>query len=628
MWRLLYLLLAAVIVSPVAADSLTLPRPVEGRAIWIDGASIPNNDQAMAAMVDSYSKANLNILIPEVLYHGYTIYPSKLDKQNDKWSGYDPLAAMIREAHTRGMEVHAWVPVFRQGYTQDKGPILTAHPDWIAENKWGETLSANGGYWICPSIPEARNYLQSLFKEIALNYDIDGLHLDYIRFENQFPSPYCYNKSCRDKFKCEYGIDPMDIDPLTEQQVTWHLWRENLVNTFVQEVSSDIKKIKPQVKISAAVGSFPDTARVSLLQNWPNWVDNKWLDFITPMAYTNDTDTFTKMLTSEHEALGNKTIILPGIGLHTQKDSAVILGQIGIVRDGEFDGVTLFSSSHVKQPVLDALAAGPFSDKAQIPFRDPGKCLETLLDDAIDTVYTNPDAYVSYLKYAAQMLRYLAYQASKTGYIAPTRPPIYIPETIIPLPSAEVPSTDTPPTLDGVPNESMWRNAGHISITYTEFGNPAPVATDVMLAYDSANLYIAYNATEPNMSALKSTVTKRDGPVFYDDSFEFFIDPWNKRRDYYQLAINSLGTQFDAKVNNSGVNLNWQDAAAMNPTGWSAEIAIPFASLGVEPPKSGTTWAMNFARNRWVTGSPEYLIWSVPYGSFNQPSRFGTVVFK
>lgn len=619
------LLFAVALVLPAFADGA---RPVEGRGVWVDAMSIPANDADMAKFVESLAKANVNVLFPEVIRRGYTIYPSKLDEQGQQWKGYDPLAVLIREAHARGIEVHPWITCFRQGFSEDKGPILRAHPEWTAVNKWGETLSALGGYWICPSMPEARDYLAGIFKEVVSNYDVDGVHLDYIRFENQFPSPYCYNDSCRNKFKAEYGVDPLDIDPLTEMQVKWHLWRENLINSFLKRVSEESRAIKPGIKISAAVGSMPDTARTSMLQDWPHWVDNKWVDFVTPMAYTNNHTTYKKMIAQEKAAVDARTILMPGIGLHTHKSIEPTLEQIGIAREMDTDGVTLFAAVYMKEALKDALSAGPFSKKAELPFRNTADRVKTLLDAATEVYATKPSEASGYLRDAARLLGYLAYQAQDVGYVEPTRPPIVIPKTVLPLQAVNVKRVKAAPVIDGKLDDKAWHSAAAIKIGHTDMGRPATVSTTVKLAYDDTSLYIAYIADEPLMPNIKATVTKRDGPSFYDDSIELFIDPSNKRRDYYQLSANLLNTQYDAKMNNVAVNLEWQVATAKCESLWTAEVAIPFKSLGVTAPKSGEAWSVNFGRNRWVLGEPEYFIWSVPYGSFHRPERFGTIVFK
>ncbi len=623
-------ILSVLIVTILTAFAGASPvvKPVEGRAIWIDANSIPTNDTDMSAFVDSFAHANLNILIPETVRRGYTIYPSKLDEQDPKFVGYDPLAAMIREAHKRGMEVHSWVWVFRQGYAQNKGPIFTKHPEWMAVNKWGETLSANGGLWVCPSIPEARRYLLSMFKEIVTNYDVDGLNLDYIRFENQFPTSYCYNDSCREKYKSTSGIDPITIDPISPAEVDWHMWREDLVNTFVQQLTREAKAIRPEVKISASVGSMPDAARVSLLQNWPHWVNNKWVDFLTPMAYTADADNFRKMVASEKISVDERTILLPGIGLHTQKTVDPMLEQIEITRSMNTDGATLFASVYFKEPWQTALSSGPYPASAEIPFRKPGQRVQTLLELANKDLKKNPALAASYLNDAERLLGYIAYRATPVGYIAPIPPPLVIPTNVLPLPTATVAKTTIAPVIDGKLDDPAWLTASSVQISYTAMGQTAPVATEVRVAYDDTSLYVVYIASEPDMARLKAIVTKRDGPAFYDDSAELFLDPWAKRHEYFQLSSNTLGARFDAKVNNTSVNPDWTTASTQNSGGWVLEAAIPFASLGVTAPKPGDKWFANFTRNRWTTGRVEYLAWSVPYGSFHRPERFATLSFQ
>lgn len=148
-----------------------------------------------------------------------------------------------------------------------------------------------------------------------------------------------------------------------------------------------------------------------------------------------------------------------------------------------------------------------------------------------------------------------------------------------------------------------------------------------MLTYDDKNLYIGFECDEPEMGKIKATVTKRDGPTFYDDSVEAFIDPTCKRTDYYHLSTNTLGTRFDQKVFNASWNADWTTATKLGALGWTTEIAIPFASLGVQTPRVGTKWAINLTRNRTISGETEYFTWAVPYGSFHSPDRFGDFTF-
>jgi len=563
---------------------------VEIRAIWVNADAIPKTDSEIRELVRKYHRANINVLLPEVIARGYAAYPTRLLARDPRFAGaVDPLPPMIDEAHKLGMEVHPWVWVFRAGYTNNRGAILTAHPDWVMLNKYGEDLSANGGLWISPNIPAAREFLACLYADLVLKYDVDGLHLDYIRYEVQSPTPYGYSPMARCEFERQYGIDPLDVERLSTNQILLNKFRERQINSFVQKISTQIRAIKPNVKISAAVGSDPITARLNLLQNWPNWVANGWVDFITPMAYTANDDTFKRLVTDQVSAAEGKTLVVPGIGLHVQKDKPEqTAGQIDIARQLGAAGEALFASSYYTDALASVLEQGPYKTQAKIP---------------------------------------VICRRQSVPYVPPTDPPITIPENIVPLPELNIPKTDQTIIIDGNLDDDAWASAAKVQLSYTNEGNPAPVGTTALLTYDDWNLYVAFQASEPMMDKLKATVTKRDGPTFYDDSVEIFVDPTNERRTYYHLSTNTLGTEFDQKVFSPSWNSDWKSASQKQADGYSVEMAIPFASLGVETPTPGTKWALNLTRNRTTSGTMEYLVWAVPYGSFHSPDRLGTVVF-
>lgn len=599
------------------AETACAERPVEARAMWIDANSIPLDDAGIAELVEKMHRANLNLALPEVFRRGYTIYPSSLTTQDPRWKpGFDPLASFIRHAHLRGIEVHPWVWVFRQGYTNNLGPILTPNPEWIAKNKLGEDLSANGGYWICPSHPDARDYLSSVFKYLVRRYDIDGLHLDYIRFENQEPTPYCYNDSCRTKFKKEYGIDPIDIDPLSPEQINWHLWRERQINTFVQRVVTEARSTRPGIIISAAVASDPVGSRSSFMQNWVNWIDNRWLDFVSPMAYASDLAKFDRIASKSIEAVGEKTLVFPGIGIIQHKTPEQTLEQIRYTREKGTLGQAFFAAVYWKEPWEEAFSSGPFAKPAVLPFRKPHAAL-ALLED-------RPD----YAEDAMAVRRYLERTARETKYVAPSPPPIFIPENPLPLGKVEIPRTAEKITIDGRMDENSWTTAGVADIAHTDFADPAPVSTQARLLYDDENLYIAFSAREPHMDKIKATVDKRDGPTFYDDSIEMFIDITGRGVNYYHLSANTLGTLFDQQGYNTGWNPEWEVAVTKTGDGWILEAAIPFSSLKTETPQSGDRWRGNLGRSRWVNPATEFFIWSVPYGGFHRAERFGWLIYK
>ncbi len=611
-------------------DYKCLDPMVETRAMWVDAGAIPKTPEGIRDLMASYRRAHINLIFPEVIARGYTVYPSKLLARDPRFTGApDVLAIMIREAHAVGIEVHPWVWVFRAGYTKDKGAILSAHPDWAELSRDGDELSPNGGYWISPVIPQARDFLADLYAEMLANYDVDGIHLDYIRYETEEAASYGYAPLSRELFRKQYGIDPLDIGKLSFHQYEWEKFRERQINTFVQRIALLTRFLRPGAMVSAAVGANPKTARLDLMQNWPNWAANKWVDFVVPMSYSTDDPYFVSLLTAEKDAVDCFTLLIPGIGFFTQKDPGQMVDQIGIARDMHTSGQALFSASYFRQPQAEALVSGPYAKPADQPFREPWVKSRVLCERAVQLRNQGADARAAY--YAAQadvLAGYAKYLEADIGYVPPTPPPLDIPEYVVPIPSAEVPSAQGRVRIDGKLDEPAWRTASAVRLSYTNTGAPAPVATTAYLAHDATNLYIAFECTEPEQAKIRADVGMRDGPVFQDDSVEVFIDPTGRGKDYYHLATNTIETRFDQKVTNPAWNGDWKTASKATGTGWTTEIAIPFSTLEVARPAAGAAWGINLTRNRTVTGSAEHLTWSVPYGSFHTPERFGRIVFR
>ena len=605
-------------------------RTVEIRAVWMDRKSIPKTEQGIRELVRSYSASGINLLFPEVIYNGYSAYPSVYLQQQDLWNGLDMLGIIIDEAHKCKMEVHPWVWVFRTGNASDHGGILKKHPDWAAVDKNDNALSANRGYWLCPSMPQVRFFLTAALRELVRRYPVDGIHLDYIRFEVESPQPYCYNESCRQQFKAAYGIDPSDIEPFTKPVLDWQLWRENLINSFVSDVSTELKKVRPGIQISAAVGSIPSDSRMSLLQDWGHWADNKWVDFLCPMDYTSNSSYFEKVIDAAYARVGDHVLLAPGLGFFLTPDVAPVLQQIDLTRTKALGGFSLFASAYLDSTKLQALSGGPFRKRADLPTRVPVEKVKELISSARtqSNEQVAPDdlsASNSDLATATSLLNYWLYRAKDVGYVPPTPPPVFIPEKVEPMPQAIVPITDSAPKIDGNLSDSVWETASVVHIRHTTLGAKTSESTDVLMAHDKDCLYLAFRCFENSPGKIKASITEHDGAVFSDDSVEVFL--CTAGTTYYHFAVNGLGTEFESKVYDTSWNGEWQSASARETGAWTVEIAIPFKSLGVAGISPDTKWGANFCRNRITDSKSEPTSWSVTYGSYHTPSRFGTLLF-
>ncbi len=204
-----------------------------------------------------------------------------------------------------------------------------------------------------------------------------------------------------------------------------------------------------------------------------------------------------------------------------------------------------------------------------------------------------------------------------------------------PFPSAEVLSTDTPPTIDGDLDDPAWKDKrlkGAMLNVYTS--KVATVQSRIYVTYDAKYLYVAFDMPEPNVGGMVTRQTDpgahRDGPVWEDDSVEIFVDPLNGQKGpkYYHVVVNSRSVIHDEKVKDSRWDAPVVTAARVGTDRWTVEVAIPLANMGIKGSIKGQTWLANFCRNRQVTGTTEDTSWSDVGEEFHSWERYGHITFK
>ncbi|MDH7601746.1 MAG: family 10 glycosylhydrolase [Armatimonadota bacterium] len=426
---LIFLVLAASTSTTGAnLDFANLNPVVEARAVWLNAGAIPKTEREIRQLVRAYRKANINLIFPEVVCRGYSVYPSRLIARDPRFQdALDPLRQLIDEAHKCGIEVHAWVWVFRVGYSGDPGGILTRFPDWAELGSDGNRLSPSGGLWISPANKAARDYIAAVFEELVKSYDLDGVHLDYVRYENESQVPFGYSTQSIELFRRQYAAEPpTSLNSQDDIHVyEWRKFRERMVNTFVQRIATEIRRIKPNVKISAAVVPDIDHARRNYMQNWLNWVDNKWLDFVVPMSYDSDDAHFARVVSKLRDAIGGKSIILAGIGSNTLREgSDQFLTQTVLSRQAGAHGQVFFAAAYLKEAHLRTLVAGPYRQPTELPFRHPERAASRILRQAAENASRGNMETADYLALRARdLISYVRYMSTPRGYVRPTPPP-------------------------------------------------------------------------------------------------------------------------------------------------------------------------------------------------------------
>jgi len=371
----------------------------EIRAIWLDRGTLVNarTEQDLATIFDRLAQSGINTVFLETVNASYPIYPSHIaPEQNPLTRGWDRLAVATKLAHQRNMELHAWVWIFaaaNQGHNKILnlpktylGPVLSRHRDWANLSRSGDFFdhsSHNKKAFFDPANPQAQKYLLDLLEEIATNYDVDGIQLDYIRYPFQSRSvngSFGYGPSSRWQFKNKTGVDPLKLTPKSPLWNSWLNFRIGLVDSFVEKASTRLKEKRPDLVVSAAVFPYERSERLwKIQQNWELWGSSNWVDMLTVMTYAMDTDSLGE---KTQPLLGNisagSALIIPGLRIHKVPDP-VMLDQFQLMRNMPSLGYVLFAAEGFNsntnlQEILNRTQGSALENKAEpIPYRHPFK---------------------------------------------------------------------------------------------------------------------------------------------------------------------------------------------------------------------------------------------------------------
>lgn len=166
-----------------------------------------------------------------------------------------------------------------------------------------------------------------------------------------------------------------------------------------------------------------------------------------------------------------------------------------------------------------------------------------------------------------------------------------------------IPRIASPVDVDGSLDEAVWQEALVMGVN-TEVrpgeNTPAPVQTDMLLAYDDTHFYVAFRALDPDPSLIRARLCDRDN--LWEDEFVIVgIDTYNDQRGGFEFACNPLGIQGDTAngVHGDGNSWDaiWDSAGRVFDWGYSVEMAIPFSSLKFQRTEGDQIWGVDAVRS-------------------------------
>lgn len=342
----------------------------ETRAVWLttfnnldwpktpatSAAGIAAQKEELCHILDRLKEININTVLLQTRVRGSVIYPSAIEPWDGCLTGtagcspgYDPLAFAIEECHKRGMELHAWlvtIPYFKVSSPLRKvqKSVLNAYP--------GLCIRHNDSWYLDPGKPETADYLAAICKEIAGNYDVDGIHFDYIRYpENasRFNDKATYRK---------YGHKQDKAD-----------WRRDNITRCVRVMYRTIKAVKPWIKVSSSpIGKFSDLGRYSsygwnaysaVYQDAQGWLHEGIQDALFPMMYFRGNHFYPFAADWKENDCGKP--VVPGLGIYMLSPKEKDWPLEDIVRELHFTrSLQLGGQAYFRYAFLEANPKGLF----------------------------------------------------------------------------------------------------------------------------------------------------------------------------------------------------------------------------------------------------------------------------
>ena len=354
----------------VDAYCRSLPSRVgEGRFWWEhSGFGIYRGDWEKTAQ--ELADAGFNAVIPNMLWGGIAFYRSEILPVAPSVEEYgDQIAAAVAACKKRGIETHIWKVCFNAS---------NAPAEFLAEmraqGRLQISLDGEESPWLCPSHPANRELERAALEEVATKYDVDGIHLDYIRYPDD---QHCFCDGCKERFSAEYErktgrkLDnfPTCVRDDKAIRAAFDEWRRSHITTLVREIRATLDEKRPNVALSAAVFSGIDSAKRSVAQDWVGWIDEGLLDFVCPMDYTSDASGFASTVRGQLEAIGGRTPVYPGIGMTAtgiSMSAEEVALQVVEARKAGADGFTIFNlDPRTAKVALPALQKGATSEPTE-----------------------------------------------------------------------------------------------------------------------------------------------------------------------------------------------------------------------------------------------------------------------
>ena len=329
-----------------------------GKAVWA-GEDIWENPDTVREMAGRLKDAGFDLLLPLVKsLPGYLDWRTRIGKPNPAFRTHDVLETLSRECRRVGLRIHPWFCVFREG---NGSALLERDGACAAQDEGGKAICDSGSSWLCAMQPAVHEYERGLMVEVMDNYDVDGVHLDYVRAGGFC----CFCPRCRDAARqwADLPLERVKAEATTnphaaEAYSRWMDWRRSRVTEFVRQVRQEA--LARGKEVSAAVLRDTHSSFELQPQDWVSWGREGLVDYLFPMNYTNSVAAARHAAMLHVAAVQGGCPIWEGLGkrsslscLSTQQ----LVEQARGIREAGAQGIVIFSYAGIEESDWNALAA-------------------------------------------------------------------------------------------------------------------------------------------------------------------------------------------------------------------------------------------------------------------------------
>ena len=340
-----------------------VPSPkYEYRAVWLTTienldwprtqvkrpADIEKQKAELVVILDSLQAMHINTVLLQTRVRGDVIYPSSIEPfshvltgVSGKSPGYDPLAFAIEECHKRGIRLHAWLVTLPLGKDEH---VRRLGRNSLPNRQSNLCTRYKGAWYMEPGNPATADYIAALVKEIVQNYDVDGIHLDYVRYPDSVD-----------------GYPDGSLFVRHGKRMSLAAWRRSNITRIAAGVYSAVKQLKPWVCVSCApLGKYDNLTRYSSLgwdayntvyQDAQGWLRDGIMDALFPMLYFNGNNFYPFVLDWCENRHGRH--VAPGVGIYRLLPvyggwpQVEIERQMHTSRSAAADGIVMFRTAHL-----------------------------------------------------------------------------------------------------------------------------------------------------------------------------------------------------------------------------------------------------------------------------------------